>query len=83
MFYKGESRIPVPGIQRCLPCDRGCKKGLIPCVAMCGSGCGCPEGLVKSPTAENKCIKPEECPTGSNLPKFLVPSKVCKFFPLK
>ena len=51
-----------PGIPRCRPCEHGCKKGPLPCPFVCESGCGCPQGLVRSPTIENKCIKPEECP---------------------
>ena len=50
------------GIPGCKPCDPGCKKGPVACPMSCMPGCGCPPGLVSSPTIENKCIKPEECP---------------------
>jgi len=55
VYYRGWD------LRDCLPCDGGCSKDQPSCPP-CMSGCGCPKGLVKSPTDHTKCIWPEDCP---------------------
>ena len=61
VWYKGWTDA-VDGVPGCKPCSQGCSKEPVYCVMMCSAGCGCPPGLVPSPTDWKRCIKIEDCP---------------------
>ena len=44
---------------QCAPCTGTCDKLIVPCPAICRSGCACPPGTVLH---EEECIPTEECP---------------------
>ena len=65
VYYRGWD------LRDCLPCDGGCSKDQPSCPP-CMSGCGCPKGLVKSPTDHTKCIWPEDCPPTGKITRICV-----------
>ena len=61
MYYKGMQK-EGDGIPTCLPCYQSCDEGSDSCTFDCRAACGCPPGLVRSPTDLTRCIKKEACP---------------------
>ena len=53
------------GVNTCVPCTGTCKEPVISCIAVCRSGCGCPDGTVLDEEA-NACVNVTDCPKGES-----------------